>query len=126
MLENKEFWSSINHFKKSEFTCKCGCGHNNISHKLITRLDKARSIANVPFIINSAVRCEKHNREIHGSPTSSHLKGYAVDIHIDNDSDRFKILMALASVGFRRFGVYKTFIHCDNDNDKTQNVIWYK
>lgn len=126
MLENKDFWSSIKYFKKNEFTCKCGCGHNNISHKLIQRLDHARAVAGVPFRINSAVRCEKHNRDIHGSPTSSHLKGYAVDIHIDNDSDRFKIFTALTSVSFCRLGVYKTFIHCDNDSDKSQNVIWYK
>lgn len=128
MLENREFWSSIRYFKKIEFACKCGCEHNNISHKLVDKLNKARFIAQIPFKLNSACRCEKHNasEEVKGSKTSSHLKGYAVDIRVNNSVDRFKILSALVAVGFTRIGVYKNFIHCDNDNDKTKNVIWYK
>jgi len=126
MLENSKFWSSVAYFEKEEFTCKCGCGHNNISHKLVEKLGRARHIAQIPFKLNSAVRCVKHNRDIKGSPTSSHLKGYAVDIHVENTFDRFKILHALMAVGFTRMGVYKNFIHCDDDSDKVQNVIWYK
>lgn len=126
MLENHEFWSGIRFFKKEEFTCNCGCELNNISHALVEKLNKARAIAKVPFRLNCACRCSNHNKEVGGSPTSSHLKGYAVDIHVGSSSDRFLILEALMSVGFNRLGVYKTFIHCDKDNDKSQNVIWYK
>lgn len=126
MLENKEFWMGIKYFNKHEFNCKCGCEHNNISHSLVEQLNKARSISKIPFKLNSACRCEKHNSNVKGSITSSHLKGYAVDISVNNSVYRFKILSALIAVGFTRIGVYKNFIHCDNDNDKSQNVIWYK
>ena len=126
MLEIREFWDSIPYFKKNEFTCKCGCRNNNISHKLIEKLNKARNLASVPFNINSACRCETHNSSVKGSENSSHLKGYAVDIRISNSVDRFKILNSLILVGFSRIGVYKNFIHVDIDNDKTNNVIWYK
>ena len=126
MSENSEFWDTIPYFKKSEFTCKCGCGHNNISNELVRQLNKARTISKIPFKINSACRCEKHNRSEKGSETSSHLKGYAVDISISSSFNRFKILQALMAVGFKRIGVYKDFIHCDIDSDKSQNVVWYK
>lgn len=126
MQENKIFWSSIPFFKEYEFRCKCGCEFNCISHKLVEKLNKARFIADVPFVINSACRCRNHNVAVGGSVTSSHLKGFAIDIKVHNDSERFIILNALLTVGFKRLGVYKNFIHCDIDNDKHENVIWYK
>ena len=55
-------WSEVKHFKQEEFTCKCGCGFNNINDELVLLLDIARGLAKVPFSINSAYRCEKHNR----------------------------------------------------------------
>ena len=56
-------WSDINYFKDYEFTCKCGCGLNNISEELVFNLDEARDISQIPFKINSACRCEKHNKK---------------------------------------------------------------
>jgi len=126
MLQNDVFWSEISHFKKNEFVCGCGCGLNIISHPLVEKLEKARTIARIPFSINCGCRCKQHNLAVGGSVTSSHIKGYAVDIHVANSNDRFIIIEALMTVGFKRLGVYKNFIHCDNDNDKIQNVIWYK
>ena len=126
MLEDKIFWASVPFFKKYEFRCKCGCEHNNISRLLVERLNKARFIAEVPFVINSACRCKTHNDEVNGSQTSSHLKGFAVDIKVHDSVERYTILRSLMAVGFNRIGVYKDFIHCDIDDDKTINVIWYK
>jgi len=123
---NTIFWKSIKHFKKSEFTCKCGCGLNNINKDLVLLLDMARDEANIPFIINSATRCHSHNEKIKGSPTSSHLYGLAVDIKVSDDMQRYYILSKLVKIGFKRLGVYKDFIHCDIDTEKSQNVIWYK
>jgi uncharacterized protein YcbK (DUF882 family) len=126
MTVDREFWIKIPHFKQNEFTCKCGCEHNNISHDLVERLNQARYIAQTPFKINSACRCAKHNHTVNGSVGSAHLKGKAVDIHIDSSSSRFKILQALTACGFKRLGVYENFIHVDIDESKTKNVIWYK
>ena len=50
----------LKHFKKSEFTCKCGCGETVISDELLQMLDDARKHAGVPFKITSGYRCPNH------------------------------------------------------------------
>jgi len=122
----KDFWLGIDNFKKSEFSCKCGCGHNPISEELVKDLQIARRISEVPFIINSACRCIKHNKSVDGSFSSSHLEGLAVDIKTINSSDRYKITSVLLFVGFTRIGVYRDFIHVDIDTSKADKVLWYK
>jgi zinc D-Ala-D-Ala carboxypeptidase len=111
------------YFNEDEFTCKCGCGTNNISSKLIERLDNARHIAGVPFVLSSGCRCPSHNKNVGGSPTSSHVNGTAVDIKVSSSKDKYKILTALMLEGFDRIGIAKTFIHVDID-DKTKQVVW--
>ena len=89
----------------------------------LAKLDKAREFAKVPFVINSAYRSPEHPESIK-NPTSSHIKGLAVDIKATDSITRFKIVKALIEVGFTRIGIADTFIHVDLDLDKTQNVIW--
>jgi len=89
----------------------------------LAKLDKAREFAKVPFVINSAYRSPEHPESIK-NPTSSHIKGLAVDIKATDSKTRFKIVKALVTVGFTRIGIADTFIHVDLDLDKTQNVIW--
>ena len=91
--------------------------------KFLAKLDKAREFAKIPFIINSAYRNPEHPESIK-NPTSSHIKGLAVDISVKDSVTRFKVLNALIAVGFNRIGVAGTFIHVDLDLDKSQNVIW--
>ncbi len=112
-----------NYFKMEEFECPC-CGENLTSPTLVKKLNKAREIAGVPFVINSGCRCEKHNKEVGGSPTSSHLRGLAVDIKTTGSRNRFKILTSLLNVGFTRLGIGESFIHTDIDGAKAQEVIW--
>jgi len=119
-------WDLIHNFKKDEFDCKCNCGKNNIDDELITMLNEARILADVSFVVNSACRCDEHNHNVGGSKTSSHPKGFAVDIKVTSSINRMKILTALLKVGFKRIGIYKNFIHVDNDKSKPLNVIWYK
>ena len=89
----------------------------------LIKLDKAREFAKVPFVINSAYRSPEHKESIK-NPTSSHIKGLAVDIKATDSRTRYKVLNALMHVGFNRIGIADTFIHVDLDLDKTQNVIW--
>ena len=89
----------------------------------LAKLDEAREFAGIPFIINSAYRSPEHPESIK-NPTSSHIKGLAVDISVKDSVTRFKVLNALIEVGFSRIGVAGTFIHVDLDLDKSQNVIW--
>lgn len=112
-------------FKLSDFTCKCGCGLNNMDKTTLQMLDDAREIAGIPFVVNCGTRCPKHNKDEGGEDNSSHLRGLAVDISAITSTQKFLILSALLKVGFKRIGFYKTFIHCDNDSTLPQKVIWY-
>ncbi len=109
----------MNHFKISEFLCPCCLrGVEEMSEGLLHMLDTARDIAGIPFIINSGFRCSKHNKEVGGSPTSSHLKGLAVDIKADNSRKRYLIVKALIQAGFHRMKIGEKHIHTDIDPAK--------
>ena len=113
---------------KNYFSCKeeqCPCCHSGgLLPDFRDKLNKAREIAGVPFILNSAFRCVDHNRDIGGSDTSSHLVGCAVDIKIKGSRERYLIVDALLKAGIHRIGIGKTFIHADDDMTKDPQVIW--
>lgn len=116
-------------FSMHEFECKCGCGINNPSEGSVRKLNMARTLAGVPFIINRGSSCETHNYAVGGSETSSHIASdekvsYAFDIKCTNSSDRYAILHGLFTAGFTRVGISKTFIHCDDDPNKAPRVTW--
>tara|TARA_R110000868_G_scaffold174872_1_gene411735 strand:+ start:127 stop:417 length:291 start_codon:yes stop_codon:yes gene_type:complete len=94
-----------------------------MNEDFLNLLDEAREYAGIPFIINSSYRSPTHIESIK-NPTSSHIKGLAVDISVKDSVTRFKVLNSLIAVGFTRLGIASTFIHVDLDFDKTQNVIW--
>ncbi len=111
-------------FKLSDFTCRDECGKNNISPMLVDMLDAARDEAGIPFVINRGCSCVKHNAEVGGSETSSHLPGLAIDIGCKTSKERWLIVNALVGAGFRRIGIGETFIHADMDGSKPQNIIY--
>lgn len=111
-------------FNQSDFNCKC-CGFNNISFSFVSVLDRARGLAGIPFKVISGTRCEKHNKKVGGSPTSSHLIGKAADIEVANSANRYQMVRALLIAGFERIGIGRDFIHVDNDASKVQKVIWH-
>lgn len=113
----------LEYFKSSEFACPC-CGENDMDADFLARLDTARGIAGVPFRITSGLRCPKHNSEIGGKKTSSHLRGYAVDIAATSSRERYHIIRGLMEAGFERIGIGQTFIHVDDDPDKPDWVTW--
>lgn len=89
----------------------------------LEKLDRAREFAGFPFFINSAYRSPEHPESIK-NPTSSHIKGLAVDIRARDSRTRYLIIDALMHVGFNRIGIADTFIHVDDDKQKSSNVIW--
>jgi len=109
--------------KREEFVCPC-CGENETKQELVNMVFLARTLAGIPFIINSGYRCKKHNLEVGGRIGSSHPKGEACDIACVNSSERYNMIESLHLAGFRRMGIGKTFIHADMDNSKTQRVTW--
>tara|TARA_Y100001938_G_C7745046_1_gene261152 strand:+ start:31 stop:396 length:366 start_codon:yes stop_codon:yes gene_type:complete len=119
----------MKYFKLREFVCNCGCHKNKIDRTFLKILNSARSYSkdddgnDIPFIITSGYRCEKHPASIK-NPTSSHIKGLAADILVKNSRERAVVLGALMNAGFCRFGIGHNFIHVDLDEDKKQVVIW--
>jgi zinc D-Ala-D-Ala carboxypeptidase len=115
----------MKHFKISEFDSpdEVGSGER-MDDDVLQMIDKARELFGKPIHINSGVRTIAHNEKVGGSKLSSHLKGYAIDVSCDNSADRFRLIEILMLVGFNRLGIAKTFIHVDNDPDKSKNVIW--
>ena len=92
----------------------------------LEKLDKARDIAGIPFVVNSGIRTPKHNKAVGGTDDSSHLeqKGYAVDLKCTDSRSRFIMFHALLKAGFTRIGIRKDFIHVDDDPNKSPQVIW--
>lgn len=95
----------------------------NMDSDFLQMLDSARDISGIPFKITSGYRTEVHNAKVGGVANSSHLRGYAADIACGSGSDRWKIIDSLIKAGFNRIGVAKTFVHVDNDPDKS-SAIW--
>ena len=113
------------YFKESEFDSPDLKGSGSkMKAELLAKLNMARHNAGIPFKINSGYRTSKHNKKVGGASQSSHLKGLAVDIACNYSTDRFIIVNALLDAGINRIGIAKTFIHCDVDCEKHENVIW--
>jgi zinc D-Ala-D-Ala carboxypeptidase len=115
----------MGYFKLDEFYCKCGkCEPHTPSPTILFMLNEARSLAGIPFIISSGLRCPQHNRAVGGTLDSEHISGEGVDIAVSSAWERFKILEALMKAGFQRIGVGKTFIHAGVSVNKPRPVIW--
>ena len=80
--------------------------------------------AGYKYKINSGYRTEAHNRAVKGEKNSSHCRGYAADIAVYGDRDRYILLTLLLMAGFNRLGIGSTFIHVDVDPKKADKVIW--
>ena len=117
------------HFEIHEFDCPSLPNSGvNMDNAFLQMLDDARGIAGIPFSITSGFRTKERNEMVGGVSNSSHLIGKACDIAVGSGSERYIILNALIKAGFRRLGVAKTFIHCDNDSVEQggtkQNSVW--
>lgn len=114
-------------FRAFEFICPC-CGEEGVKDALVFKLQEAHN--NLPpsavMIISSGYRCPKHNAEVGGKETSSHLKGFAADIRADTPRERSFLIKALVEVGFTRIGIdfRRGMVHADVDPDKDQDVMW--
>ena len=115
----------MTYFTKEEMACPC-CNKGEMNRGFMDRLNAARGLAGIPFVINSAYRCIRHNAKVGGKVNSAHTGGYAADIHCIGSRHRHIILKALRALKFNRVGIYKTFIHVDCDPDKVEDVTWVK
>ena len=116
----------MKHFEQHEFDSPDLEGSGALMDcDFLEKLERAREIADIPFKINSGYRTIEHNSTLKDSkPNSSHLKGLAVDISCTDSRSRFFIVTSLLEAGFTRIGVGKTFIHVDDDQEKSADVMW--
>ena len=102
------------YFTEDEFNkLTPSCSLSDMDSDFMHKLDYARSIAGVPFILNSAFRSKEWDISKGRSGNSWHTKGMAVDIRCTDSNIRFRIVEGLISSGFRGIIVYPRFIHVD-------------
>lgn len=116
----------LRYFTEDEFNrAKPGCSLRDMNESFMARLDEARHIAGVPFIINSAYRSKAYEISKGREGTSSHTKGLAVDLRCNTGFQRLQIVSSLLKVGFTRIGLHRNFIHVDYDPQKNQSIWLY-
>lgn len=115
-----------NNFTKSQITCKCGCGYNDISMILMHMLQDMRNKYGKPIYITSGCRCRIHNASVGGKLNSAHLTGLAVDIAFANSQQLYILIELAIHAGFKRIGInFKSkFIHLDIDLNKPNPCIF--
>jgi uncharacterized protein YcbK (DUF882 family) len=96
----------------------------SLDPELVYMLDSARDIAGVPFIISSGYRTKEKNSKVGGVEDSAHLTGKAADLRCTNSTQRYLMVDALISAGFKRIGFGIGHIHVDIDEEKPQNVLF--
>lgn len=128
-LTDEQWNKRYPNFPKDEpfLACPC-CGLLNIDLNFLDKYQRARTLADIPFIITSGCRCKKHNKskKVGGKKNSKHLasakkKCTAIDTSCLSDRKRGIISDALFSVGLVHRGVDEEFIHCDNSK---RVAIW--
>lgn len=114
------------YFSDSDFqSATPTCQMEDMDVDFMHRLDTARAISDIPYIINSAYRTEEYEKSQGRDGSSSHTKGIAVDIKAEQSRIRFLVLDGLRKAGFNRIGLGEDFIHVDSDQNKSRNVIWH-
>lgn len=114
------------YFKESEFKkCVPSCSLRDMNPRTLERLDMAREIAGIPFVLTSAYRSPAWEKAKGRTGTGAHTKGMAVDIRCNTDANRYRIITACLKAGFVRFGIAKNYIHVDDDPTKMQNIVWH-
>lgn len=116
----------LDYFTPSDFErCSPSCKITDMDSTFLVRLDQARRLAGIPFLLTSAFRTIEHERKMGRPGTSSHTLGVAVDIGCRDSLSRLRIVHALLEAGFRRIGISETFIHVDSDRSKSPNLWLY-
>ena len=119
-------WREYPNFNLEEFDSPDSPGSGALmKESFLEKLQKAREIAEVPFKITSGFRTKKHNKKVGGVENSSHLHGWAADIHCPDGHTRKKILEAVFVSGIKRVGISNNFIHLDEDPTKRESVWLY-
>lgn len=104
--------------------CTPSCSLQDLDPEALAKFDKARELAGIPFVINSAYRPKAWELSHGRNGNSAHVEGTAFDIRCHTPANRWKIIDALLKVGCTRIGISTTFIHADFSKTHTNQVVW--
>ena len=108
------FWDGIKYFKKSEWSCKCGCGLDNVNHTLVTVAERTRKYFNAPIIISSGLRCPTRNAQAGGVSNSRHLTGKAMDFCVRGKSAAQILAYVQKQPEIRyAYAINESYVHMD-------------
>ena len=122
-----------NHFKLSEFVCRCGkCNGANPNTKLIRLLEILRSNLNCKYItVTSGYRCPEYSVKAGGYSTDAHTKNLAADVICYDQNNRIipveTVAAAAERIGFTGIGLMNGgAIHLDvRDETNYYNGHWF-
>jgi hypothetical protein len=117
----------VSYFKPAEFYCPCpdACvGKRDVDARLRIKLEHVRELYRKAIIVNSGVRCVKHNAAVGGVDSSEHILGLGADLRCSSSRDRAFLLGAVLAAGFRRVGIGKNIIHVGASEELDQDVVW--
>lgn len=103
------------------------CPHSDkekLSPRLLSLIRAIEFFLQRQVTFTSGIRCPICNKKANGSPTSEHLKGYAVDIRVRNSMERIEVVRAALQVGCNRVGVNKGFVHVGVSKSHPSPVLW--
>ena len=109
-------------FYRDEFTCRCGCGFDDVDPRLIQGLQKLRDVVHAPVNVNSGCRCPGHNDYIGGEEKSQHLLGKAADIVVRGytPTEVTEFAELLTEFSNSGIGCYTHFTHLDVRDGKAR------
>lgn len=90
-----------------------------LNESSILRLDRARQIAGIPFVVNSSYRSPAYEVSKGRSGSSAHCLGRAFDIKCLSSRERYLIITGAIAAGFSRIGIYSKFVHLDDSPTMT-------
>lgn len=115
------------YFKDAEFKrCTPACRLADMDAQFMLTLDRVRSLAGIPLVLNSAFRSVAYEKSHNRAGTSAHCQGKAVDIRCNTSANRLAIIRAALAAGIQRIGVGQTYIHLDTATDAGHPAgIWH-
>lgn len=103
------------YFQPYEYTCKCGCGFDDLHPLLLEKLDCLREYLGRPVEITSGCRCRNHDINVGGSGRGFHTKGMACDIYVAGMTmdELADICTFMGFDGVERNDSFNTYVHVD-------------